>query len=211
MSEAPSAAVEAAGAAMQCLLARRSVSPRRLVAPGPSRQAMDSIIEAALRAPDHADLKPWRVIEFPGATREVLADLFEAEKRRREPLATAQDVARAREHATSPPVVLAFVVRTQRHALVPEQEQVLSAGAALGSILIAAHALGFGAMVLSGERCRDRALLEALGLARGETMAGFIGIGTIAKPPPAFARHPPERVWSQWRPEALRRSPALSG
>jgi hypothetical protein len=35
-------------------------------------------------------------------------------------------------------------------------EQRLSAGAAFGNALTAAHVLGFGAQVLSGARCRDR-------------------------------------------------------
>ena len=38
--------------------------------------------------------------------------------------------------------------------MVPVPEQWLSAGAALGSILSAAHLLGFGAIILSGERCQ---------------------------------------------------------
>jgi nitroreductase len=180
------------------LLTRRSVSPRRLTGPAPSREAPNSILGAALRAPDHGGLVPWRVIEFPAETREDLAAVFAAEKLRRDPLASEEDVRRAREHATHAPTVLAFIVRPQRHPLVPALEQWLSAGAALGNILAAAHLLGFGAIMLSGERCQDQAVRQALGVAREEMLAGFISIGTIANSPPPAVRPPCERVWSSW-------------
>ena len=186
------------------LLARRSVSPKRLTHPAPSREALNSIIGAALRAPDHGGLLPWRVIEFAAETRDDLAALFAAEKLRRDPIASDQDVARAREHATHAPTVLAFIVRPQRHVLVPVFEQWLSAGAALGSILSATHLLGFGAIMLSGERCQDEPLRIALGLQADEVLAGFISIGTIAKAPPPAVRPPRERVWSRWASASLK-------
>jgi nitroreductase len=187
-------------ATLAALLGRRSVSPKRLAGPAPSREALNSIIGAALRAPDHGGLLPWRVIEFPAETREDLATLFAAEKRRRDPLASEEDLQRAREHATKAPTVLAFIVRPQRNPLVPMLEQWLSAGAALGNMLSAAHLLGFGAIMLSGERCQDDHLRRALGLQSDESLAGFISIGTIAKAPPPAARPPRERVWSSWSP-----------
>jgi nitroreductase len=190
-------------ASITSLLTRRSVSPKRLMHPAPSREALNSIIGAALRAPDHAGLLPWRVVEFPPETRETLGKLFEAEKLRRDPVASEADLSRAREHATHAPTVLAFVVRTQRHPLVPLQEQWLSAGAALGNILSAAHVLGFGAMILSGERCHDELLRSTIGVKADEFLAGFISIGTIAKAPPAALRPPRERVWSSWQPALL--------
>ena len=185
-------------ATLTTLLARRSVSPKRLTRPGPSREALNSIVGAALRAPDHGALLPWRVIEFPEETRHDLADLFAAEKVRRDPLVSEQDLQRAREHARHAPAVLAFIVRPQKHPMVPLLEQWLCAGAALGAILSAAHLLGFGAIMLSGERCQDGPLREALGVQPEEALAGFISIGSIARAPPAAARPPRERVWSSW-------------
>jgi hypothetical protein len=52
------------------------------------------IVDAGLRAADHGGLPPWRLIEFPQAQRTALADLFESEMRRRDPVATPEDVAR---------------------------------------------------------------------------------------------------------------------
>lgn len=70
------------------------------------------------------------------------------------------------------PVMLAFVKRTQRNVLVPVHEQWLSAGAVLGQLLFAAHALGYGAIVLSGERCQDEGMKSALELEAHEVLGG---------------------------------------
>ena len=187
--------------ALSALLTRRSVSPRRLTHPAPSREELTSIIGAALRAPDHGGLLPWRVIEFPGGTRPSLAALFEAERLRRDPDASSEEVERAREHATHAPTILAFVLRPQLHPNVPMVEQWLGAGAALGNILSAAHLLGFGAIMLSGSRCRDAGLRAALGLGVEELLAGFVSIGTIGKASSTVVRPSRERVWSRWAPQ----------
>ncbi|OUM01016.1 nitroreductase family protein [Variovorax sp. JS1663] len=185
---------------LSSMLARRSVSPRRLGPPGPSAAQLALMVDAALRAPDHGRLLPWRLIDFGDAQRAGLAQLFEDEKRRRTPDATAQDIERARAHATQTPTMLAFVVRPQPDAAVPLHEQWLAAGAALGQLVLAAHATGFGAIVLSGERCQDDILRQALGIAPGETLAGFVSIGTLIASPPPAPHVDRERVLSDWKP-----------
>ncbi len=182
------------------LLRRRSVSPKRLAGPGPSPHQLELMIQAALSAPDHGALRPWRILEFRDEQRAPLAALFEDEKRRRDPLASATDLRRAREHATRPPVLLAFVVSPRQRAGIPRREQWLAAGAALGNLLNAAHQLGFGAIVLSGERCHDNTLTQALGLTADEALAGFLSLGRITQAPPARRPTLPGRVWSCWMP-----------
>ena len=188
-----------ADALLSTMLARRSVSPRRLGLPAPSAEQLGLMVDAALRAPDHARLLPWRLVEFGDAQRAELAQLFEDEKRRRTPDPTPQDIERARAHATQTPTMLAFVVRPESEGKVPVHEQWLAAGAALGQLVLAAHAMGFGAIVLSGERCKDSILRAALGIAPEETLAGFVSIGTIISPLPPAARTARSRVLSSWK------------
>jgi nitroreductase len=189
-------------AAVAPLLSRRSVSPKRLEAPGPGQADLDLILQAALRAPDNGNLLPWRVIEFREEQRAALGDLFEQEKLRRDPLASASDVRRAREHATRPPVLLAFVVSPRGRSKVPLREQWLAAGAAMCNLLNAAHQLRFGAIMLSGERCFDAVLAARLGLDADEFLGGFISLGSIAQVPPKKKHAMPAEVWSCWWPEA---------
>ncbi|MDM0070023.1 nitroreductase [Variovorax sp. J31P207] len=182
------------------LLERRSVAPRRLGAPAPAADQIDLMVQAALAAPDHGRLRPWRVIEFGADCRAALADLFEREKRRRDPLASAADLRKAREHALQPPCLLGFVVCARPRKRVPEREQLLAAGAALGNLLNAAQALGFGAIVLSGDRCFDPQVAAELRLADGEFLAGFVSIGSVLQTPPEATRPLAQDAWSCWYP-----------
>lgn len=184
------------------LLQRRSVSPKRLCGPGPNAEETDLILQAALRAPDHGGLHPWRVLEFPDRQREALADLFEQEKRRRDPLASPSDLRLAREHAIRPPALMAFIVAPRARSKVPVREQWLAAGAALGNLLNAVHQLGFGAIMLSGERCFDAALAAQLGVKADEFLAGFISLGSVIEAPPTKRHALPAQVWSSWLPDA---------
>ena len=46
--------------ALELLLQRRSAA--RLAEPAPQGEALDTILQAGLRAPDHGGLKPWRFV-----------------------------------------------------------------------------------------------------------------------------------------------------
>ncbi|MGH6676495.1 MAG: nitroreductase family protein, partial [Xanthobacteraceae bacterium] len=56
-------------------------------------------------------------------------------------------------------------------------EQVLSAGAAAMNLVLAAHALGYGASWITEWYAYDRSVLDGLGLAPHERVAGFVHIG----------------------------------
>jgi len=196
---------ESRSALVDLLSSRRSVAPRKLALPGPTDTEVERMLQAALSGPDHGALRPWRFIDFPTTTRPLLADAFVAEKRRREPLPSELDLQRAREHALVPPALLGFVVRPVRQSTVPLREQWLAAGAALGNFLNAAHLLGYGAMVLSGERCNDVPLQRALGVEPDEQLVGFVSIGTIANAARATERPEPRSMCTEWQPVAMDR------
>ena len=59
---------------MTNLLTRNS--PRELTTPIPSKDEMNEIYQAALRAPDHAWLRPSRFIEVTGAGLDKLSKIF---------------------------------------------------------------------------------------------------------------------------------------
>ncbi|WP_134495399.1 nitroreductase family protein [Microvirga pakistanensis] len=165
------------------LLSRRSVPPRWLGEPGPSAQEIDTLLTAAARVPDHGKLVPWRFILIEGEARgrlgEVLVRAFQADN----PDADADKIAAERERFSQAPLVVAVVSRVVPHVKIPEWEQVLSAGAVCMNLLNAATALGYGASWLSGWACFDRRVLDALGLAPNERIAGFVHIGTAREKP----------------------------
>lgn len=166
------------------LLARRSVAVRRLGPPGPWPHELERILEAALMAPDHGALRPWRLVEIGSGLREELAALFVAAKRKTQAELNAAEIERERDKALRPPVLLALLARTRAdHPTVTEAEQLATAGAAMQNILIAAHFLGYGAIILSGARCQDPDIRARLGILPADHFLGFISIGSIVSEP----------------------------
>lgn len=163
---------------------RRSVAVRRMGRPGPSAAELTQILSAALAAPDHGALRPWRVIHCTEAGKARLAELFIAAKLRAKPEAAEAELARERDKAMKPPVLLAMLATPKpAKAEITEAEQLAAAGAALQSILLAAFGLGYGAIILSGSRCADPAVRQAFGASPNDHLLGFISIGTVVDTP----------------------------
>ena len=69
--------------AMDLLLTRYSAA--KLGMPAPSKEAVDGMLEAAARAPDHGRLQPWRLIVIEGEARRSLGELLAESLARRDP------------------------------------------------------------------------------------------------------------------------------
>src|ERR1041384_3720194 len=176
--------------AIDLLKTRRSVKPIELAGPGPIADELATLLTIASRVPDHGKLTPWRFIVFEGDARlkagEALAKIFKTNN----PQATDEQVGFERNRLARAPLVVAVVSRAAPHVKIPEWEQVLSAGAAAMNLVTAAHALGFAANWITEWYAYDRRVLDALGLAPHEKIAGFVHIGRPAKPPEDRPRPP---------------------
>jgi nitroreductase len=162
---------------------RRSVSPRMLGEPGPSAEEIELLLTIASRVPDHGRLAPWRFIVLQGEARATIGETIAAAFRADQPDAAEDKIALERDRLSRAPVVVAVVSRAQPHVKIPDWEQVLSAGAACMTLVIAANAMGYGTSWLTEWYAFDRRVLDALGLAPGERIAGFVHIGTPKEPP----------------------------
>jgi len=179
-TENSSSAVRAA--ALDLLTARHSVGPKHLAAPGPSDVQLQIAFAAALRAPDHGKLIPFRFVVVRDGGLERLAELFVDYGRRHgkpEP-----ELALERARAVQAPVVIAVVARIDDTQEVPVHEQWIALGGALTNVLNALHLLGFGAKMLSGRRARD-AQIGAAFCDAGEQLVGWISCGTATSAPKA--------------------------
>lgn len=81
------------------------------------------------------------------------------------------------------PLTVAVVSRTGPHVKIPEWEQLLSVGAATMNLVVAANASGFATSWLTEWYAYDRRVLDALGLAPSEKLAGFVHIGRAREVP----------------------------
>lgn len=163
---------------------RQSVMPKRLEAPGPDEAQLRQMVDAAACAPDHRGLRPWRLVRIADHQRAALADLFEACTLDRDPVATPDDITRSREKAQRAPVLLLAVLRGEpADDEVPLVERAITLGAALMNLLLAAHGLGYGAMLTSGRAVRTPRFARAFALAPGEQAVCFVSIGSARASP----------------------------
>ncbi len=174
------------------LRTRRSLKPAELICPGPSPPDLDTLLTIASRVPDHGKLAPWRFIVFEGESQLKAGAAIAAAFVAKYPDAKPDQIEFERRRLARAPLVIAVVSRAAPHVKIPEWEQVLSAGAAAMSLVIAAHALGFGTAWITEWYAYDRGVLDALGLAPHEKIAGFVHIGRPAhapedRPRPALA------------------------
>ncbi|XOC93317.1 nitroreductase [Burkholderia sp. 22PA0106] len=196
----PAAAHDAPADALASLLGRQSHWP--LAEPGPSERELDAIFDAALRAPDHGNLKPWRFVLIRGEARRALGDVLVRLADAREPGAPAGANAHRANKPLAAPVLIAIAAALVPHRKVPETEQLLAVGAAAMNLLNAIHQLGYGGFWSSGVDSREPVLHDALGFAPNEQLLGFIYVGTPAADAPATARPAREAFVREWRPQA---------
>jgi nitroreductase len=166
--------------ALNLLTTRRSVKPVELAGPGLTAAEIETLLTVASRVPDHGKLVPWRFIVFDGDARLKAGEAIVRAFRAKYPDAKPEQVDYESKRLARAPLVVAVVSRAAPHVKIPEWEQVLSAGAAAMSLVFAAHALGFTANWITEWYAYDRTVLDALGLAPHEKIAGFVHIGRHA-------------------------------
>ncbi|MDZ7862263.1 nitroreductase [Acidovorax sp.] len=182
--------------ALQTLLSRYSLGVKHLVTPAPDDAALAQMAAAALRAPDHGELVPFRLAVVQGEARERLAKLFaeHAQARGKD----AEGIAMERERALRAPLTVAVIARIDLgHTLVPAHEQWMAVGGAVANFLNAAHALGFAGKMLSGDKARSPKLIEAF-CVPGETLVGWVVLGTPARTPRGDGRKDNANTLSYW-------------
>ena len=166
---------------IRLLETRRSAPVPFLIEPGPSSRQVEHLLTIAARVPDHGKLAPWRFIVFSGAGKAragaILAESFAAAN----PDAPADRVDLERKRFSAP-AVIAVVSSAGPHHKIPEWEQVLSSGAVCMNLCVAANAMGFATVWLTEWYAYDRGVLEQLGLAAHERIAGFVHLGTASGP-----------------------------
>lgn len=172
--------------AMELLSSRRSVG--KLVDPAPDAATLDRVLEAALRAPDHGALRPWRIVLVRGEARAALGDLFAEALARQVPAASPEALDDARRKAARAPLVLVVACAVKDDARIPEVEQLLSAGAVMHGLLLGFQAEGFGAVWKTGKNAYDPIVKARFGLRPTDHIVGFLYVGSVGAEPPAVPR-----------------------
>mgnify|MGYP000324188307 CR=1 FL=1 len=164
--------------ALENILSRNS--PRALAEPCPSKLEMEIVYKAALRAPDHAWLRPSRFIEVRGNGLKKLSDLYV--KFAKENFLEVTDL-QLEKYQAAPfraPMIVVLVSKVTEHPKVPELEQMLSTAAAAENMLLALHAQNFAGMWRTGKLALNDKLAEYFDLSPDHKILGYLYIGTPA-------------------------------
>ena len=180
------------------LTTRRSTVARMMDEPGPSDDEMKKIMEAGMRVPDHGRLTPWRFIVIRGDARDTIGNVIADAFKRNNPDAIEEQIEIEQERLTRAPVVIAVVSRVQKEHKIPEWEQVLSAGAACQTMLIAAQSMGYAAQWLTEWYAYDDDVKVAIGAEAGDEIAGFVYLGTGTGKLSDRARPEYDNIVSEW-------------
>jgi nitroreductase len=160
------------------LLERHSTPAKALADPAPDDRQLRQILKTALGAPDHGRLHPYRFISIRGNARHKLSEVFGKATLQREPDVDPAYLQKQMDKPLRSPLIVVVVASPIESPKVPEIEQILSAGAAAHNVLLAANALGFGSIWLTGANAYDAYVRGELGLDESEHIIGFIFIGT---------------------------------
>jgi nitroreductase len=183
--------------ALDLLLTRESAL--KLDAPAPSEADLDTIFQSAVRAPDHGRLRPWRFVVIEADKRARLGDLMADSMRRRMPDVSEEMLDRERAKPMRAPTIVVAAAHVQKGHKIMECEQIAAAAAATQNIMLAAHALGYGAMWKTGEPAYDPGVKTALGLDAEDEIMGFLYLGTnvgTSSPAPRPSARDQVSVWA---------------
>lgn len=188
---------------LEAIRTRRSIG--RVSREPVPRAVIEQILEAANWAPSHHATEPWRFRVMTGDGRAVLAKAYgdiaalEAAEGDREELR-----AKAAAKAYRAPVVIAVSVEPSDGPKIERVEEFAAAHAAVQNLLLAAHALGLGAIWRSGKPMYHPLMKQTLGLGANEELVGLVYLGKPETAPPAGKRRPAaeKTIWVEEAPRA---------
>ena len=161
--------------AIENILSRNSIS--KLGDPHPTSEEMDLIYKAALRAPDHAWLRPSEFIEVTGSGLEKLSNIFEQYAIENIKDINEQKITKYKNAPFRAPMVIVLISNIKKHDRVPKIEQILSTAAAAQNMLLALHALNYGAIWRTGIFALNDKIGEYFNLSKNQEILGYLYVG----------------------------------
>ena len=185
---------------LDALINRASMPPRLLNDKVPPRADIDKMLAAAMSAPDHGAVHPWRFHVIEGEARNRLGDLFAEVLLDNDPFAPTAAIEKAKARPLRAPVIITVCAKVDpsRAPKIPVVEQVVTAAAAMEHLVIAAQAMGYGAIILTGPNAHAGKVRAAFGLDREDELLGFVYIGCGDEPAPPKERPDARDYTNDW-------------
>lgn len=159
---------------------QRRVSVRRFRPAPVSRDTIATLLDCAVRAPNHKLTEPWRFAVLTGAARGRLAERQAAHRLKRysdpgspEALAAADKVRREVEETPAFIAVLCAVAQDE----MTREEDYAATMMATANLMIAAESLGLGTYLKTGGIMRDPGVAALVGLEDGFRIVALMSLG----------------------------------
>ena len=160
---------------IEAIFTRQSVGK---VKPDPvPAEVIERLLLAAVQAPNHYKVRPWRFVVLTGPGRERLGQVMADSFRAKFPQAPPEALEKERNKALRSPVLVVVGVDKPAEPRVVEIENICAAAAACQNLLLAAHAEGLAAKWRTGSPATDPAVKQFLGFEPDQNLIAFIYIG----------------------------------
>ena len=152
------------------------VSARELADPYPTKEEMETVYKAALRAPDHAWLRPSSFIEVKDNGLKKLSNIF---KKYAQDNNFSENIIKKYEQAPfRAPMILILVNTYKEHPKVPAIEQKLSTAASAQNITLALNAMNYSSIWRTGKLAFNKDVQKELDLKDNQEILGYLYVGT---------------------------------
>jgi len=145
------------------------------------RDLIEKLLSAAVQAPNHYRVRPWRFVVLTGSARdrlgEVMAQSFIEKFPDLAPDAQAKAMEKERSKPLRSPLLIAVGVDRPTESKVVEIENVCASAAACQNLLLAAHDLGLAAKWRTGDTAQDPKVKDFLGFEPDQHLIAFLYIG----------------------------------
>ena len=151
---------------------RRSAAP--ITDTAPTDEQLYDYLALAAHSPDHASLRPWRLVSLRGDDRDRLGGAlvtgFGDQPGTPEAAKTAAKALRA-------PLLLSIVACPVEHPKVPAWEQLAATAALIGTLQLVLFDAGWTAMWRTGPAVALPAVRQLIGVGEAEQLLGWLYIG----------------------------------
>jgi nitroreductase len=172
---------------------RRRTSVRRFRPDPVDRGAIQTVLDCAVRAPNHKLTEPWRFAVLTGEAKRRFADLRARYRRRKfaDPAsAEATDSAeKMRAETEETPVVIVVACAVSRDEMRREEDYAATM-MAVENLLIAAESLDLGTYIRTGGMMRDPELAAIIKLEEEFRIVAMVSLGYPAEPAAPRRRRP---------------------
>jgi nitroreductase len=140
-------------------------------------ELIEKLLDAAVQAPNHYKVRPWRFAVLTGDARYRLGNLMADILFQKYPDLKTDALDKERAKTLRSPLIIAVGVDKPTESKVIELENICATAAACQNILLAAHASGLGAKWRTGDASRDPLVKNFLGFSKDQYLIAFLYIG----------------------------------